>query len=338
MKNFRMLASGLPVEPLLERVRAQPEDAWLGSELRKHYPGSAHAAADTLLLRWPDDRGLDAAFRSLDAADTLVALELCPELPAVTNNLADRVGRFTSTGRCMITRLPAGAGIPPHVDEGHYANIYDRFHVCLAGDAEFRCGDERIRPLPGEAFWFNRKLLHGVRNGLASDRYHLILDLEAPHYQRERGQYMQQEDIRDAWAEMMAIYPEHYEEVAFYKDIPLAPDEDSYMRIAPNTRLYTVRHGAELVGYALFIVRQNPHYKTSLTAVQDVIYLKPAHRRGLTGVRLIRLAEERLRAEGVQVVYHHAKRSNQFGDLLGRLGYELVDQLYAKRLDKKKGE
>jgi hypothetical protein len=37
----------------------------------------------------------------------------------------------------------------------------------------------------------------------------------------------------------------------------------------------------------------------------------------------------------VQVVYHHAKRTNRVGELLERLGYELVDEIYAKRLENK---
>lgn len=337
MRNFRLIANALPTNPLLERVRALPAEAWLGAELRKEYAGSAHAAADTLLLRWPEDRTLEAAFRDLEAADTPAAIELCPELPAVTNNLADRVGRFLSTGRCMITRLPAGAQIPSHIDEGPYADVYDRFHVCLAGIAGFHCGGEVIVPEPGQAFWFNRKLPHRVENG-AGERLHLILDLEAPHYRRMRGVYVQHEHLVDAWPEMNQLYREHYEEIAFYKDIALEPDEETYMALAPALRVYTVRDGGALVGYAMFLVRPNPHYRSSLTATQDVLYLKPAYRRGMTGVRLLRHAEDRLRAEGVQVVYHHAKRTNRVGELLGRLGYDLVDTIWAKRLDKKKGE
>jgi GNAT superfamily N-acetyltransferase len=67
---------------------------------------------------------------------------------------------------------------------------------------------------------------------------------------------------------------------------------------------------------------------------QDVLFLHPDYRRGMAGVTLIRVAETRLRAEGVQVIYHHVKRTNRVGELLERLGYEHVD-VYAKRLDKK---
>lgn len=320
-------------------MRALPAEAWIGAELRKEYQGSAHAAADTLLLRWPNDRSLEAAFRDLNADDLPLALELCPELSAVTCNLTDRVGKFTYTGRCMITRLAPGGRIEPHIDEGIYADVYDRFHVCLAGSARFRCGTEAIEPEPGQAFWFNRKLMHSVENGPA-ERLHLILDLEAPQYLKARGVYVQQEPLEDAWPDMEALFRAHYEEIAHYKDIALAPNAAAYRKLASRgvMRAYTVRDAGDLVGYAVFLVRRNPHYWGSLQAIQDVLYLEPAYRRGMTGVRLLRHAEERLRAEGVQVVYHHVKRTNRMGELLERLGYEHVDQVYAKRLDKKKGE
>jgi N-acetylglutamate synthase-like GNAT family acetyltransferase len=65
-----------------------------------------------------------------------------------------------------------------------------------------------------------------------------------------------------------------------------------------------------------------------------VLFLHPEHRSGFAGVRLIQYAEKQLKTLGVQVVYHHAKRTNRVGELLERLGYEFVDGLYAKRLDR----
>lgn len=94
----------------------------------------------------------------------------------------------------------------------------------------------------------------------------------------------------------------------------------------------TFRFGATLVGYALYIVNSNPHYASSIQAVQDVIYLDPAVRGG-TGYKFIKWCDEQLAAEGVQASYHHVKAAHNFGKLLERQGYELVDLIYAKRLD-----
>lgn len=322
------------VAPLLTRL-AQHPDLWVGG-LRSQ-PGSPHAAAETIFLRWPEEMTLDAAFNDLESIDTPAAHLLMPELAAITGPLALAAGKVESVGRCILTRLPPGGLIPRHVDEGLYADFFDRFHVCLTGISSFQCGAERIDVAPGQAFWFNRKLEHSVVNW-AQERIHLILDLEAPAFTARRGVYIQHEPFVDCWDEMKDLFRGHYEEIAFYKDIELDPDEGVYVKAAAQgmLRIYTVRDAGALVGYVMFLVRPNPHYKASLTAAQDVLYLKPEYRRGLTGVRLLRMAEQRLAAEGVQVVYHHVKRTNRVGELLGRLGYDLVDQVYAKRLDKKK--
>jgi hypothetical protein len=49
---------------------------------------------------------------------------------------------------------------------------------------------------------------------------------------------------------------------------------------------------------------------------------------------LIRYADMQLKEDGVQVVYHHSKVAHNIGPLLERMGYEAVDLIYAKRLDK----
>lgn len=146
----------------------------------------------------------------------------------------------------------------------------------------------------------------------------------------------QAEQISRLWDEARPLLVAHWREIARYPDIPLAPDIQGYRAIEDSGQLrcYTVRDDERLVGYAVFIVRPNPHYCGSIQASQDVLFLDPQYRRGMAGVRLIRFAEEQLRTEGVQVIYHHAKRTNRVGELLLRLGYELVDEVYAKRLDR----
>lgn len=148
----------------------------------------------------------------------------------------------------------------------------------------------------------------------------------------------QTESVEAFKSQAGALLREHYLEIAHYKDIELDPDFEAYEAAerAGCVRVYTCRDIAgELVGYAVFFVRPNMHYRGSLQAVQDVLYVARAHRYGMAGVHLIKYAEQSLRAEGVQVVYHHVKRTNKVGQLLERLGYQAVDMIYAKRLDRK---
>jgi GNAT superfamily N-acetyltransferase len=129
-----------------------------------------------------------------------------------------------------------------------------------------------------------------------------------------------------------------WQEVAHYGDIPLAPDWSMYraMEDSGALRCYTARLHGELIGYAVFFVRQNMHYSFSKQAVQDVLFVDKHYRRGTVGTRLIRYADAMLQGESVQVVYHHVKNKPEldFGPLLKRLGYEPIDTIWGKRLDR----
>lgn len=128
----------------------------------------------------------------------------------------------------------------------------------------------------------------------------------------------------------------HWREIAHWHDIPLMPDWGAYERMAEAglLRIYTVRTStSRLVGYAVFFVKHNPHYSTSLQASQDILFLMPAHRGAAVGAGLVQYAEADLRSIGVQVVYHHIKHAFDFGPMLDRLGYERVEHVMAKRLD-----
>lgn len=150
--------------------------------------------------------------------------------------------------------------------------------------------------------------------------------------------FFQRETLTEGvFAELAPLLEAHFREVGKFQDIPLDVDRAMYYRAQENgaIRFYTVRGAGitfYLVGYALFFVRSNPHYQTSVQAVEDVIYLDPSVRGG-TGAKFIRWCDEQLAGEGCQVVVRHVKAAHDYGKLLERQGYAIVDHLYAKRLD-----
>jgi GNAT superfamily N-acetyltransferase len=128
----------------------------------------------------------------------------------------------------------------------------------------------------------------------------------------------------------------HYLEIAHFKDIALDIDWEAYEKCetAGKLRCFAARIEGDLIGYVVYLVNHNPHYKGSLQAVQDVLYMAPERRGLFAGSRLIAYADRCLAAEGVQAVYHHAKAAYPLDSVLRRNGYELVDTLWAKRLDR----
>lgn len=137
------------------------------------------------------------------------------------------------------------------------------------------------------------------------------------------------------YADAKPLLQKHWQEIATFLDIPLDPDEARYQEAEDSgaLRIYTMREGEMLIGYAVFVVCTNAHYSGSLQAVQDIVFVDPDYRRGGTGLKLLRYAERELRLEDVEVIYHHVKLAHpRLGSLLERMGYSPNETIYAKRL------
>ncbi len=150
---------------------------------------------------------------------------------------------------------------------------------------------------------------------------------------------IQREAFGDCFDEAIPLLRRHWQEIAHYPDIPLDPDVAKYHALddADALRVFTARLDGKLVGYAVFFVNRNLHYRSSVQAVQDVIYVDPDHRRSTIGLKLLRYCEDALRMEGVQAIYHHVKAAHPaLGKIVERMGYEIVDVIYARRLDAKR--
>lgn len=145
------------------------------------------------------------------------------------------------------------------------------------------------------------------------------------------------EQAGSIFEEIKPLLCAHFDEIAHYKDILLNPDYGRYFEAEhhEHLRIYAARAHGVLIGYAIYFVRPALHYRHSLQAHQDILYLAPEHRRGGLGRALIEYADESLRAEGVQVVIQHVKHKRElnFGPLLKRIGYEFMDELWTRRLD-----
>lgn len=143
------------------------------------------------------------------------------------------------------------------------------------------------------------------------------------------------EKIADVLEEAKPLLLKHWEEIAHYKDIPFDPDYDQYIKLEElgTTRSFSARtEDGVLIGYAVFFVRPHIHYRSTLMAYQDIIFLDKAHR-GI-GFFFIKFCDDSLRSEGIKVVLQHIKAKFNWGPMIERMGYELQDLIYTKRLDK----
>lgn len=143
--------------------------------------------------------------------------------------------------------------------------------------------------------------------------------------------------------ELTPILHDHFKEISANQDIPLDPRWEVYEAAAANgsLRIFTIRDAGRLVGYSVFTVIRNPHYKGSVQATQDILYLVKAlrgKRHGETGKSIgfcfIDWCDSQLKADGVQLVYHHVKFSHDWGSMLEKMGYKPVEKIYGRRLDR----
>ena len=144
------------------------------------------------------------------------------------------------------------------------------------------------------------------------------------------------EKLDDAYRDAHRLTEMHYDEIAPYPDLfKLKPDLEAYrnMEKAGALVIITARNDGILVGYFLMIVRAHPHYCDVVVALEDMKFVHPNYR-GITGLRMIKYAEEVARELGCKVIVQRSKAKSEHGAMYRRLGYDLLDEVYMKRLDR----
>lgn len=84
--------------------------------------------------------------------------------------------------RALLTRLPPGADIKPHIDTGESLKRCHRIHVPIISNPHnlFIVGNLRFHMPEGEMWEINNRRTHAVKNNGAEARVHLIMDYVQP--------------------------------------------------------------------------------------------------------------------------------------------------------------
>lgn len=177
MRNFYRIASGVDTAQLMHDL-ALSAHLWNANRLRQVYPGSPHAEADDIWLRFQPD-GCD-----------VVDEHECVEFPAwwrlsAARHMVHTLQRQVEgvrLGRVVITRLKPGGRIYPHADGGSPATYYERYQIALHArpGVSFRAGEEVIEQRTGDVWWFDNTAEHEVINNSDDDRVVMIVDIRCP--------------------------------------------------------------------------------------------------------------------------------------------------------------
>ncbi|HET6725887.1 MAG TPA: aspartyl/asparaginyl beta-hydroxylase domain-containing protein [Gammaproteobacteria bacterium] len=139
-----------------------------------------HACVDDIWVRFnPIGNMADdpvAFFRGEHVSEWYPVADEIPAARALAKQVFADVGG-TRLGGVLITRVPAGGKVLPHVDSGWHAGYYEKFAVQLRGNEQqtFHFENSSLSALPGESYTFDNSKLHWVTNDSDEDRMTLIV-------------------------------------------------------------------------------------------------------------------------------------------------------------------
>jgi Aspartyl/Asparaginyl beta-hydroxylase len=158
----------LPVRVDAEQLRAEvaalPADVWGTTGGRV----GVHSAAEALFLRG------HAPAEGEKPIEDRPALDLLPYIRSILEQVIP-----APPLRALLARLPAGASIRTHVDQGPYFHQTLRIHLPVETNDRvwMLCAGKTYHMRPGEIWALNNIAQHGVWNDHASlSRTHLIAD------------------------------------------------------------------------------------------------------------------------------------------------------------------
>lgn len=181
MRNFLKIADGFNVEPILFALLKKPE-LWDQRKMRKEVDGSPHQAMQDIWIRYNDETefkktGNYSGFHDMHYPVWYPAANEVPQVKAIALALMSKMNA-THLGGILITKIPPGGRIDPHVDSNWHADFYNcKLYIPLQSNPQCvnRCEEELVVMRPGECWYFNNAVEHEVVNGGDSERMTLII-------------------------------------------------------------------------------------------------------------------------------------------------------------------
>jgi hypothetical protein len=132
--------------------------------------------------------------------------------------------------------------------------------------------------------------------------------------------------------ELQEMFWQNNEETGMLGQESFDPDVDKYLAMEAMgvAKLFIARAEGKLVGYCMMLVMPHPHYKKTVVAFQDVLFMV-SERRGIGSVRFIKWIDEFCRSLGADNISRTVSSKKDFSRTLMRMGYEEVETSYVRR-------
>ena len=175
---FRLIDPAVDIQPLLDEITAN-EVLWLYDTSRQDKV-KVQRETNTIYLRSavkPFPPGVTSGNDVHPSHRTRMANKFPVVLAWAEQFAAARSGEL---GRVTLVRLAPQGRVYPHIDQGEYYRVRDRYHLVLHSStgSVLAARDEWVRMHPGECWWFNNKEPHQAYNESDDWRIHLIFDVK----------------------------------------------------------------------------------------------------------------------------------------------------------------
>ena len=179
MKHFIGLGT-VDVLPALLQLDRNPQ-LWNENRDRKDRAITAHNEMDDIWLRFRPREQLncDDDYSSEHFSIWYPAINPLYEMRSLIHQVMHRVNS-THLGGILITKIPPGGVIKPHIDSGWHATYHNcKVYVAIKSNAQCYnvCEDEVITMATGDVMTFDNTKLHSVENKSNDDRITLIISM-----------------------------------------------------------------------------------------------------------------------------------------------------------------
>lgn len=178
MSHFRLIASDLPVAPLLVELDGRP-DLW-NTRAERRAGMSPHREASDIWVRYMDPAKL--AGHDFNAPHESIWYPVARVLPSIYEiifQVRKNLGDSLDLGGVLITRIGPGCQVYPHDDRGTWHSEWynEKVWVVLRGNDRCinRVEDESMVWEPGSAWQHDNLISHAVENSGETERLCLIL-------------------------------------------------------------------------------------------------------------------------------------------------------------------
>ena len=180
---IRMLKASFRVDLALDQIARHPE---LWNHYTQRTAGySPHRKIDDIWIRYNDFSKYIGDPSFFAEEHDSVWYPDAEKIPAVRSLCMDLMAevRGERLGGVLITRIPPGESVDPHIDHGWHARYYEKFCIQLMGhpDQAFCFEGRSLSALTGQAYTFDNSRLHWVTNASNVPRMSLIVCIRGAH-------------------------------------------------------------------------------------------------------------------------------------------------------------